>query len=128
MLASSHPRRRFAEARRLLAWGFSRYRWFDAAKKKSFPIPHTVRIMKGRKAEIRLRKKGGFRALVRRGREKKITATAEIPAAVSAPVKAGQPIGRIVYELAGKKLGEIPLVAGESVERLGFFQTMIRLK
>ncbi|MEE9276572.1 MAG: D-alanyl-D-alanine carboxypeptidase family protein [bacterium] len=128
ILSSKSHKSRFAEARRLLDWGFARYRWFDASQAREFPRPHTVRIMKGRKKEVALRKKGSFRMLIRRGAAGKVTAMAKIPAVVHAPVKKGQPLGRIIYRLGGKKLGEIPLIAAESVERLGFFNTFIHVK
>lgn len=128
VLSSDHPRRRFKEARKLLTWGFNRYHWYYPARRTTFPFSHTVQIRGGEKEEIALKKKGGFRVLVRQGYEKKISAIAEIPASIYAPVRSGQRIGKIRYELKGKNLGEIPLVATESVKRLSLFQSLIRLR
>ncbi|MDA1001358.1 MAG: D-alanyl-D-alanine carboxypeptidase [bacterium] len=127
VLGSGHPRTRFKEARKLLSWGFDRYHWYQPAKNTEFPVPHTVQIRGGQKEEIVLRKKGDLRVLVEQGYGRKIMAIAEIPANIYAPVQAGQRIGHIRYELKGKKLGEIPLVATESVRRLSLFQSFIRL-
>jgi D-alanyl-D-alanine carboxypeptidase (penicillin-binding protein 5/6) len=127
ILSSSHPRRRFSEAKRLLAWGFANFRWFEGQKSEN-KTNYTVKVKRGQKDIIQLRSKNKFRRLVRRGQEKNISIRKEIPASVAAPVLAGQQVGRLIYELHGKKMGEVLLAAGESVDRLSFLQTIIRLQ
>ncbi|MAE06461.1 MAG: D-alanyl-D-alanine carboxypeptidase [Nitrospinae bacterium] len=127
ILSSGHPRRRFSEAKRLLAWGFANFRWYDGQKSEK-KTSYTVKVKRGQKTIIHLRSKSKFRRLFRRGQEKNITVRKEIPASVAAPVQAGQQVGRLVYELHGKKMGEVLLAAGESVDRLSFLQTIIRLQ
>ena len=125
VLSSDRPRRRFTEAKKLLAWGFARYRWFEATP-KNIDKNFSVEIKQGRKKSIRLSPKGKFRVLVRRGQEMKIAIRPEIPGSLAAPVAPGQPIGRLVYELKGKKIGEIKLTAAESVrKKRGFFRSLI---
>ncbi len=127
ILSSGHPRRRFSEAKRLLAWGFANFRWYDGQKSEK-KTSYTVKVKRGQKTIIHLRSKSKFRRLFRRGQEKNISVRKEIPASVAAPVQAGQQVGRLVYELHGKKMGEVLLAAGESVDRLSFLQTIIRLQ
>ncbi|MDP7168113.1 MAG: D-alanyl-D-alanine carboxypeptidase family protein [Nitrospinota bacterium] len=127
ILSSGHPRRRFSEAKRLLAWGFANFRWYDGQKSEK-KTSYTVKVKRGQKTIIHLRSKSKFRRLFRRGQEKNISVRKEIPASVAAPVQAGQQVGRLVYELHGKKVGEVLLAAGESVDRLSFLQTIIRLQ
>lgn len=126
VMGSSHSKRRFREARRLLAWGFAQYRWIDAWKQKKWK-PRPIAVLGGHKRTLRLRPKGEVKSLVRRGEEKRISMKAELPEAVAAPVRAGQKVGRVVYELGGSELGEITLVAAEPVKKLGFFQSLMRL-
>ena len=126
VMGSSHSKRRFREARRLLAWGFAQYRWVDAWKQGKWK-PRPVAVLGGHKRTLRLQPKGEVKALVRRGEEKRISMKAELPEAVAAPVRAGQKVGRVVYEFGGSKLGEITLVAAEPVKKLGFFQSLMRL-
>ncbi len=129
VLSSDRPRRRFVEARKLLAWGFARYRWFEATP-KSIKKNFSVEIGNGKKKSIHLRPKGRFRALIRRGQEMKIAVRPEIPASLTAPVAIGQPVGRLVYELKGKEMGEIKLTAAEAVKKKpgGFFRSLITLR
>jgi len=126
ILGSSRSRRRFKEARRLLSWGFAKFQWY---KHKANNAGHTlsVKIQSGQKNRVQLKPIGNFRKLVRRGEERKISIRREIPSFLSAPVKKGQQVGRLVFEIRGKKMGELRLAANETVDRLGFFQTIIRL-
>ena len=126
VMGSSHSKRRFREAKRLLTWGFTQYRWVDAAKKEK-SRRRRITVLGGRKRAISLRPMGEVKAMVRRGEEKRISVKAELPEAIAAPVRAGQKVGRVVYELGGSKLGEIELVAAEPVRKLGFFQSLMRL-
>ena len=126
VMGSSHSKRRFREAKRLLTWGFTQYRWVDAAKKEK-SRRRRITVLGGRKRAISLRPMGEVKAMVRRGEEKRISMKAELPEAIAAPVRAGQKVGRVVYELGGSKLGEIELVAAEPVRKLGFFQSLMRL-
>ncbi len=126
VMGSSHSRRRFKEARRLLGWGFARYHWVHLEKAKPWKR-REIKVLKGQKRAVRLRPQGKLRALIRRGEEKRISMKAELPQAIPAPVRAGQKVGRVVYELGGNKLGEIRVVAAERVKKLGFFQSLLRL-
>lgn len=126
VMGSSHSKRRFREARRLLTWGFTQYRWINAGKKEKSRRRRIV-VLGGRKRAIGLRPRGEVKAMVRRGEEKRISVKAELPEAIAAPIHAGQKVGRVAYELGGRKLGEIELVAAEPVRKLGFFQSLMRL-
>ena len=106
------------EAKRLLSWGFAKFRWYES----KVPVSGralTVKIQSGQKDRIRLTSMGNFRKLVRRGEVRKISVRREIPSFLAAPVQKGQQVGRLVFELRGKEMGEL---------RLGFFQTLIRLR
>ena len=127
VMGSSHSRRRFKEAKRLLAWGFIQYRWVNLGRSKK-PKREQIKVLKGQKRTVRIRLKGSVEALVRRGEEKRITMKLELPEAVPAPIRTGQKVGRVTYELGGDKLGGADLVAAESVKKLGFFQSLIRFR
>ncbi len=127
VMGSSHSRRRFKEATRLLAWGFNQYRWINLSKTKK-PKLQQIKVLKGQKRMVRIRLKESVAALVRRSEEKRISMKLELPKEVTAPVKAGQKVGRVTYELGGNKLGGTDLVAVDSVKKLGFFQSLIRFR
>ena len=127
ILASDNPKRRFKEARHLLSWGFSRYRWIDPAKAVSISHPK-LKVLQGTKKEILLKESGNIRTLVKRGQEKRIASMIKIPDSIRAPVKNGQTVGKIIYQVGGKNIGEVALLAAESVERSSFLCNFIKLK
>ena len=127
VMGSSHSRRRFKEATRLLAWGFNQYRWINLSITKK-PKPQQIKVLKGQKRMVRIRLKESVAALVRRSEEKRISMKLELLKEITAPVKAGQKVGRVTYELGGNKLGGADLVAVDSVKKLGFFQSLIRFR
>ena len=127
VMGSSHSRHRFKEAKRLLAWGFIQYRWVNLGRSKK-PKREQIKVLKGQKRTVRIRLKGSVEALVRRGEEKRISMKLELPEAVPAPIRTGQKVGRVTYELGGNKLGGADLVASESVKKLGFFQSLIQFR
>ena len=127
VMGSSHSRRRFKEAKRLLAWGFIQYRWVNLGRSKK-PKREQIKVLKGQKRTVRIRLKGSVEALVRWGEEKRISMKLELPEAIPAPIRTGQKVGRVTYELGRNKLGGADLVAAESVKKLGFFQSLIRFR
>lgn len=127
VMGSSHSRRRFKEAKRLLAWGFTQYRWVDLSQIKK-PKRRQIKVLNGQKRTIRIRLKESVEALIRRGDGKRISMKVELPPEISAPIRNGQKVGRITYELRGNKLGGVDLVAAEPVKKLGFFQSLIRFR
>ena len=127
ILGSDNPKRRFKEARRLLSWGFNRYRWIDPAKAVSTSHPK-LKVLQGTKKEILLKESGNIRTLVQRGQEKRIASMIKIPDSIRAPVKNGQTVGKIIYRVGGKSIGEVALLAAESVERSSFLYNFIKLK
>ena len=127
VMGSSHSRRRFKEAKRLLAWGFIQYRWVDLSKIKKLKRQQ-IKVSSGKKRMVRIRLKESVEALVRRGQEKRISSKLKLPEVVSAPIRAGQKVGHITYTLGGNKLGGTDIVAAEPVKKLGFFQSLIRFR
>lgn len=127
VMGSSHSRRRFKEAKRLLAWGFTQYRWVDLGQIKK-PKRRQIKVLNGQKRTVRIRLKESVEALIRRGDGKRISMKVELPPEISAPIRNGQKVGRITYELRGDKLGGVDLVAAEPVKKLGFFQSLIRFR
>lgn len=65
--------------------------------------------------------------IVERGTEKNVKVTIETESEISAPIKKGEQIGRIVYTLDGKELYSVPIVANESVERISFGNMLLKV-
>ena len=109
-------------AKKLLDYGFANYARFhvDASSCEK------VRVLGGALPEVET----GFAAFDRvlekaGGREvEKVTTLDE---SVTAPVKAGQKVGEVVFLREGKEIGRSDVVALTDVERLGYFGLLHRL-
>ncbi|MBQ3057044.1 MAG: D-alanyl-D-alanine carboxypeptidase, partial [Clostridia bacterium] len=49
-----------------------------------------------------------------------VSATTELPESLTAPVAAGDEIGRVVYMLDGREIGSVPVIATENIDKIGF--------
>ena len=58
---------------------------------------------------------------------KGVNASVELPEIVKAPISSGDTVGRIVYTLDGKIIGEAPILAAEAVDKISFFEILLRL-
>ena len=56
-----------------------------------------------------------------------VRATVELPEQIVAPKEKGSAVGRVVYTLDGKVIGETPITVLDSVERISFFEILRRL-
>jgi len=63
--------------------------------------------------------------IVPRGQHEGITARAEISPRVVAPVAKGQQLGKVIVEVKGQVVREVPLVALEEVPLGGWFRRLI---
>ncbi len=61
-----------------------------------------------------------FAATVAKGAVPRVEAVVELPEALQAPVLAGDEVGRVVYRLDGKEIGQVAITASEGVEKIGF--------
>lgn len=106
---------RFADAKKLLDYGFANF----AVNKPDVPEMPALRVKGGVRPFVALAAETAP-VVVAKGREKLLTAEIYLPEAVSAPVEAGTPVGRIVYTLEGAPVKEIAVTAAEDVKRMGF--------
>ena len=65
--------------------------------------------------------------LVKKGEVSSITARAELPEKLEAPVEKGQQVGELILERSGERLDVLPLTAAEEVARLTWTDLFARL-
>jgi D-alanyl-D-alanine carboxypeptidase (penicillin-binding protein 5/6) len=109
-------------ATKLLDWGFSNYTVYHAPKITLEPI----RILGGVQSECHVAVEN-FCDVMRKNDAKRIQYVTEIPDSLSAPIQKGDPIGKIVYQLDGASVGEAHILAEESVEKIGFWELLLRV-
>lgn len=115
---------RFQEAKTMLNYGFRICRKYE---EKSPPDPGVLKVEHGKKEEVQLVCRDSFSMVRTDGKEfGTVEIRPELPDALSAPVEKGTEVGKLCYYDGEEKLGEIPVYAGESVEKAAFWDYIIR--
>ena len=109
-------------ARKLLDWGFANYALYEDNSTEMEGVP-----VKGGEADMCGITHRPFRVLLRRGEELRVTAVAELPASLNAPIQAGDPVGRVVYRVGDTVVGECDITASEDIARIGYFTVLLRM-
>ena len=92
---------------RLYDWAYSAYTLFDPAEKADFSVP----VISGSRPTAKVRPAADLSLLLPRGTE--LALTAELPAFVFAPVRAGDPAGTLIVKAHGETVASCPLVYAE---------------
>ena len=107
-------------ATKLLDFGFANYTVFlDKAREVG-----RIAIKDGVKEEM-LVGCNDFELLENIGQDKRIITEYRYNDNISAPIKAGETVGKIIYRLDGKIIGESPIFAKETVEKMSFFHYFV---
>lgn len=110
---------RFAEAQKLLDYGFNTYSFKQFAKKED--NIKTISIEKGVKSSVEIIFEKDAGVLLEKGKDKEVEQTITLDDCIKAPVEAGQKIGEATYSLDGKNLATVNLVAKNKVEKINLF-------
>jgi D-alanyl-D-alanine carboxypeptidase (penicillin-binding protein 5/6) len=106
---------RNAAATSLLDWGFSNYGLYRTEGDVILDIPvekGTVDMVSGEYS--------GFSHILKKDGKKNIEKILEIPNSLSAPIKKGDVIGKVLYKLDGKEIGCADIIATREVEEISF--------
>ncbi len=113
---------RNAEAQRLLDWGFATYGLYTAEGGSLDPL----RVTGGTADEVGI-SYPKFTAVLPKSDLKAVEYTVTLPESVQAPVRAGETVGKITYTCKGESLGDIPITATETADRLSFRELWWRM-
>ena len=113
---------RFAAGRALLDYGFANYTCWQPQVPEEGMISVPVRHGVERRVQPECQPSAGF--VVEKGKVDSITQRVELQEELTAPVQQGQIIGRVVVEADGQLLGEYPVTAAQSVERMTWGRAM----
>jgi len=109
-------------AKKLLDYGFANYAYLTREKGSAGPI----RVLGGIASQCDT-SYDSFGVVVEKSAGTNLEAKIELPEAIPAPVKEGEIIGRIEYSLNGEVLGEVPIRAADSVDKINYFGVLGRL-
>ena len=110
---------RFAEAQKLLDYGFSNYQYKDLATRGT--VLKEAYVNKGVNAKVNLVLESDVGVLLKKGEDKNIEQTVNIEENIVAPVQEGKKVGEVVYSLNGEEIGRSNVVAEKTIEKKTFF-------
>ncbi|MEA4987115.1 MAG: D-alanyl-D-alanine carboxypeptidase family protein [Anaerovorax sp.] len=116
---------RFAEASRLLDYGFATYDSVKLAEKNE--AMGSAPIQKGSTEVVNAICPETVSFLVKKGQKEGITTEVKLNKSITAPVKKGDEIGTLLVYKDKKEIKSYPLLAEEDVERAGFLEMYIRM-
>ncbi len=118
VMAAPDYKVRFQDAAALLNYGFSVCNIYTDENTKS---PGRIAVKGGVEKEVQLSYEQEFRYVDTAGNDLgKIEKTLHLPEYVQAPVEKGQAAGEAVYSLNGTKIGSVPIVFAQDVEKAKF--------
>ena len=118
VLGAASGKERFAIARQMFDYGFANYRQYPVARRGT-KVRGRLPVTGGEADGVSLVLDGDLTLLVNKGDEQRVDLAPDLPEALSAPVRAGDAVGRVVVNVDGRAVAEIPIVAAESVEAKG---------
>ena len=110
---------RFAEAQKLLDYGFNTFSFKQFGKKDD--VVKTITVDKGVTSSIEAVLADNAGTLIEKGIDRNIEQTLTLDDTISAPVTVGQKLGEISFTLDGETLSTVDIVAKNSVEKINLF-------
>lgn len=110
---------RFAEAQKLLDYGFNTFSFKQFGKKDE--TIKTLTVTKGARSSVEAILSQNSGTLLEKGKDKKVEQNLTLEDNVSAPITSGQKLGEVSFVLDGQTLSTIDIVAKNDVERLNLF-------
>ena len=104
---------RFAEAQKLLDYGFNNFEYKKLANKND--LIKEISVNKGIENSVNAILENDSGVLIQKGQNKDIVQSIQLTDSVNAPVSAGQVLGNVTYSLNGNEIGKVNIVAEKSV-------------
>lgn len=109
---------RFADARTLLDYGFASFEQYTPALPED--LPQSIPVTGGMQLSVKIKSLSTDGVLLKKGESSSVTVDVTYAQAAEASIGAGDELGSVIYKLNGTVICQIPLVAAEDVEALGF--------
>lgn len=119
VMTAPDSKTRFAEAGKLLNYGFSRCSIYHD---EEMPVLPKVKVKGAIQPEVTVRYTDEFSYLSTTGEDfSGITRKAEFAEEIKAPLKEGEEVGNLIYKIGEKEIGRMPIVTAEAIEKAGYF-------
>lgn len=110
---------RFAEAQKLLDYGFNTFSFKQFGKKEE--IVKTINVTKGVRSSVDAILAETAGTLIEKGKDKNIEQNLILEDNISAPISAGQKLGEVSFTINGSTLSSVDIIAKNDVEKLNLF-------
>lgn len=110
---------RFAEATKLLDYGFANYNYKVLGKAND--VVKDVSVSKGVSSSVSAVLEYDSGTLLPKGADTNIVQNINVPDTVSAPIKKGDKLGEVVYTLNDETISTIDVIANEDIDKIDFF-------
>ncbi|MCK4305952.1 MAG: D-alanyl-D-alanine carboxypeptidase [Candidatus Eisenbacteria sp.] len=128
VMGAPNPGTRGAETARLLDFGFSCYTHLRLPETEGQPLAHGFPVKGGKSRNVTVACAEPLTVSVLKDRADEVILELVLEEGSSdklpAPVKAGQVVGKAVAVLSGRALGEVPIIAVESVAKGSFLDQL----
>ena len=124
VLGEPDTKTRNAEVSRLFDYAFSQYKQLPIIKQGD--TLGIVKVEKGLQRELPIKADKPYTVLMKKSQKPESIRHEVILNAVKAPVKKGQPIGKIVIRSDGGVIDEIEILAPETIEKAGWWKLFKR--
>lgn len=117
---------RFAEAKKMLDFGFASYNTVQISKKGE--VFDEIMIEKGKQDKVKIVAKEDLNVLVKKGEETKVKKEIILPETVKAPFEKGAKVGEIIVtNESGENLGKVDLVTETACKKASVFDTFEKI-
>ncbi|MDP4094429.1 MAG: D-alanyl-D-alanine carboxypeptidase family protein [Bacillota bacterium] len=116
---------RFAEAKKLLDFGFSNFEVIKMADKGE--VVGNIPVKKGTAVEVKGIFPDEVKLLLNKGEKSKVSREVKMVDNLTAPIKAGQKVGEAVYTVGDREVGRYDIVAESKVERASFIRLFFKM-
>lgn len=124
IMAAPDFKTRFAEAEKLINYGFSKCKVYKDESNHDYDID----IQNGKEKTVNIVAKNQFTFVEAKGRDiGKIRCEEQYNKKIKAPVKKGDVLGKCVYYYDEEKIGEIDLIANENITKTSFLYEYLEM-
>lgn len=109
---------RFAEAQKLLDYGFNNYEFKTFGSQND--VVKNIKVGKGIQTSLDAVLENDAGVLVKKGSLSEIQKDINLDESVTAPIIKGQKLGEITYSSNGENLGTVSIVASRDIDKIGF--------
>lgn len=110
---------RFAEAQKLLDYGFGKFAFKSFGNKGD--LIKTINVSKGVKSQVDVVLENNSGALIEKNKINQVSQSINLSDNISAPISAGQKLGEATFSLDDKIVASVNLVAESDVPKLNLF-------